>query len=173
MKNLSILLFAILLVFASCSSDDDNSNDQIDLTVDITGSWELTSLEYEGESTIEVENQTLTISFDGFGKDFDAQVNFTEDPNEVTSTGSYTLVLTTNFMGESITQEQFVDFSDDSITGEWSIENGNQLVVVSNGETQTAEIISLNESKMVLLTNESTTIDGVNVIISSEMTLER
>lgn len=172
MKNLSILLFTFLFVFASCSSDDD-SNSQIDLTVDLTGSWELTSLEYEGESTIEVENQTLTISFDGFGKDFDAQVNFTEDPNELTSTGSYTLVLTTNFMGESITQEELIDFSDDIITGEWSLENGNQLVIVSNGETQTAEIISLNETKMVLLSNESTSIDGVNVDISSEITLER
>lgn len=174
MKNLFLLFIPILFFFTACSSDDDNDNNQVDLTVDIRGSWDVTGLDYEGESEVVFDGQTLTLTYDGFGKDFDAQVVFSENPNTVETFGSYTIVLTVNFMGQNQTEEYPVDLSDDFSTGSWSIE-GNQMVVIDSntGEEQTSQIIQLTQNKMVLLTEQNIIEDGIEISITLEMTLER
>ncbi len=173
MKKISILFASFLFVFASCSSDDDNTDTQVDSTVDITGSWELKAMEYEGESTQTAGGQTLTVTYEAFGKDFDAQVVFTEDPNEVTSTGTYTIEMTMTSMGQSITQDFPVDVSEEFISAsEWSID-GNVMTLISEGETQTAEIITLTQNLMVLLTEQTEILNGAETTVVAEFTLER
>lgn len=173
MKNLSLLFVAFLFVFTSCSSDDD-ANNQIDLSVDITGQWDLTKIELEGESTMTFEGQTITTTFVGFGKDYDAQVVFTDNPKEVNATGTYTMVMTTSFMGFSETDEYPVDFSDDFDAGSWSIE-GNLLVITdsNSNEVQTAKIVHLTQNKMVLVMEEVESMEGMSTDIFAEITLER
>lgn len=172
MKNLSKLMFAFLLVFASCSSDDDNN--QNDLTVDITGSWELTNLEYSGENETVFQGQTITLVYSGFGKDFDAQAVFSENPNTIQTLGSYTIELSFEFMGITQTIDTPINLSDDISSGTWSVE-GNQMIIVDGdtGEVQTAEIIQLTQNKMVLLMEQVTNMNGANVTVVAETTLER
>lgn len=171
MKKVSILFVSLLFVFASCSSDDDNTDNQVE--VDVTGSWEVTALEGEGEATGEFSGQTVTIPFEMLGKDFDAQMLFTEDPNEIIPTGTLTLEITTIFLGQTNTTEELVDFSTEFVTASsWSIE-GNILTYERDGQTQTAEIITLTQNKMVLLTEEIREIMGFEANVSQEVTLER
>ena len=173
MKKLSVLFVAFLFVFTSCSSDDDNGN-QIDLSVDITGQWDLTGIELEGDASMTFEGQTVTITYTGFGKDFDAEVIFTDNPKEVNATGTYTMVMTTSFLGFSETEEYPVDFSDDFDAGTWSIE-GNLLVITdaNTNEVQTAQIVHLTQNKMILVMEEVESMDGMSATIIGEITLER
>lgn len=172
MKKVSVLLLSVMFLFTSCSSDDDNS--QIDLSVDITGQWDLTEVESEGDSTVTYEGQTVTVTLSGFGKDYDAQVLFTENPNQVSATGTYTMVLTTTFLGITQTDEYPIEFSNEFESGNWSLE-GNQMLItdITTGETQAAEILVLQQNKMVLLLEMTTMIEGVEANLTSEMTLER
>ncbi len=173
MKKISLLLVSVMFVFISCSSDDDSSN-PVDLSVDITGQWEITKVESEGEAIIVFEGQTFTGTLSGFGKDFDAQVLFTDNPKEVIPTGTFTMVLTTTFFGLTETDEFPVDFSNELQTGSWSIV-GNQLVITeaTTGETQSAQFLELQQSKMVLLLEMTTIVNDVEALLISEITLER
>lgn len=172
MKKICGLLLGVFFVFASCSSDDDNN--QVDLSVDITGQWELTGMEGEGESTVTYEGQTVTVNLSGFGKDFDAQIQFTDDPNEVIPTGTFTLVLTATFFGISETEEYPINISNELQTGTWSIV-GNQLIITDpvTAESQSAQFLVLQQNKMVLLVEMTTIIDEVEATMMSELTLER
>lgn len=173
MKKISILFLSFLFVFASCSKDDDNTPNQVDSTIDITGSWELTGMEYEGESSQTVQGQTITMDYVGVARDIDAQVVFTENPNEVTSTGSYTIDLTMNYLGQTITQDYFLDFSDYiTSASSWSID-GNEMTFESEGEVQTAEIVTLTQNMMVLLVEQTELMMGMEALVIAEVTLER
>lgn len=170
MKNLRLLFLAILVVFTSCSSDDDNT---IDLTADITGAWNLTEFEFEGGSEITFEGQTIAITFTGIGKDFDAQVTFASNPNTYVTSGSYTLVYTVEFMGFTESDEADIDIEDELGSGQWSIQ-GNEIIFENNiGEDQNAQIVLLTQNKMVLIGEIGMDIDGFIVTVNSEMVLER
>lgn len=172
MKNLSILFLSFLFVFSSCSSDDD-ANDQIDSAIDVTGSWELTGMESEGEATGEFNGQTVTLPFELLGKDFDAQVVFTENPNEMIPSGTLTLEVTVIFMGFSETTDEIVDFDNEfAPASSWSID-GNILTYESEGEIQTAEITTLTQNKMVLLVDQTRSMMGLEADVIAEITLER
>jgi hypothetical protein len=172
MKKICVLIVGVFFIFTACSSDDDNN--QVDLSVDITGQWELTEMESEGESTVTYEGQIITVNLSGFGKDFDAQIQFTENPNEVIPTGTFTLVLTATFLGFSETDEYPVDLSSELQTGTWSIV-GNQLIITDpvTAESQSAQFLVLQQNKMVLLVEMTTIVDGVEATLMSELTLER
>lgn len=170
MKNLRLLFLAILVVFTSCSSDDDNT---INLTADITGTWNLTEFEFEGGSEITFEGQTIALTFTGIGKDFDAQVTFASNPNTYVSSGPYTLVYTVEFMGITDSDEAEIDLEDELGSGQWSIQ-GNQIILENNnGEDRNAQIIHLTQNKMVLIEEVEMDIDGFIVTVNSEMVLER
>jgi hypothetical protein len=173
MKNLSLLFVAFLIVFASCSSDDD-ANNQIDLSVDITGSWDLTKLDYEGDSQMTFQGQTITLDYTGFAKDIDAQVVFSKNPDIVESFGSYTIEMTVTYMGMSETYDTPLDMADYINPGTWSIQ-GNQMIIVdqTTGEQQTAEIIHLSQNKMILVSQQSQNMNGMTVNVYGETTLER
>lgn len=173
MKKLSVLFVAFLFVFTSCSSDDDNGN-QIDLSVDITGQWDLTKLDYEGDSQMTFQGQTITLNYTGFAKDIDAQVVFSKNPDIVESFGSYTIEMTVTYMGMSETYDTPLNMSDHISPGTWSIQ-GNQMIIVdqTTGEQQTAEIIHLSQNKMILVAQQTQSMNGMTANVSGEMTLER
>lgn len=173
MKNFNILMIAFLIVLTSCSSDDD-SNNQIDLSVDITGQWDLKKLDYEGDSQMTFQGQTVTMTYIGFGKEMDAQVVFSNNPNNVEVFGTYVIEMTVTYLGMTETIDTPFDMSDFMNAGTWSIE-GNQMIIVDNttGEQQTAEIIHLSQNKMILLSEQTQTMNGMTANVVGEMTLER
>jgi len=146
MKNLKkfIVLFSVTLLFISCNNDEavlqiENSQ--------ILGLWKLTELTEDGTTTTTAQGIDLSATFTAYGKNIDAEVNFTENPNKFVSSGSYTSVITTVVLGQQTVQE--VPINDFIGTGDWEV-NGNIITVTSNGEENSAEILELNESMLKL-----------------------
>ncbi len=148
MKKLFLLsiLTAFSLIFTSCSKDEDGVSNVSESK--IAGSWNLTALETtDGTSDTNFEGTSIPTTFDAVGKDFDTVVTFSEEPQIVTSEGSYTTVLTTTIMGETSTQEE--DGEDFFQSDEWRLD-GNILYFGTGEEEIGLTITELTDSRMSL-----------------------
>ena len=154
MKNqFKLCLLGILIITAaSCNKDDDPVKNG-----SIVGQWRMTDFHCNDgvvETSIAGENSNYTFSF--HGTDYNSSMTFSENPNEFTITGSYTI------LGEYVSEKQTVrDTSDvDAITGigTWSI-NGDKLTQIFAGDTAIYDILELSDSKMRLqiITDETYT----------------
>ncbi len=162
MKIAKLVLLSIALVLFSCGKEDDPKP-----TADgLIGTWSITALDYEGSTTTTILGTSITSSFTGVAKDLDMTVTFNENPNTVTSQGSYTISITTTTLGQSVTEDfTFDDFFDD---GTWAL-NGQTLTVTSSGVVQEATIISQTSTTLVLGIDSEETQDlaGVGSITTS------
>jgi hypothetical protein len=148
MKKLFLLSIftAITLVFSSCSKDIDGVSNASESK--ITGSWNLTALETtDGTSDTNFDGTSIPTTFDAIGKDFDTVVTFSEEPQIVTSQGSYTTVLTTTVLGDTTTQEE--DGEDFFQSDEWRLD-GNILYFGTGAEEIGLTITELTDTKMSL-----------------------
>tara|TARA_R110000744_G_scaffold35163_4_gene81733 strand:+ start:1513 stop:2040 length:528 start_codon:yes stop_codon:yes gene_type:complete len=148
MKKLFLLsIFTVFtLVFSSCSKDEDGVSNASESK--ITGSWNLTALETtDGTSDTDFDGTSIPTTFDAIGKDFNTVVTFSEEPQIVTSEGSYTTVLTTTVLGETTTQEEEGEnfFQSD----EWRLD-GNILYFGTGEEEIGLAITELTDTKMSL-----------------------
>ncbi|WP_299679450.1 hypothetical protein [uncultured Dokdonia sp.] len=193
MKPIFMLLFAIIMI--SCSDDDstdttdpmgeespgnmdqpsDEMNDDSSSIIDM---WEVTSINATGTSTVEISGQTIQTDFVGEGIDLNYTVNFTEQPNEVTSDGDYNIELTTTVAGQSITETipgiLFID------SGNWVID-GDQITITSSDNDMlesTGTITTLNETSLVIeITDTEFVIEQQGIettaTVSAAVSLER
>jgi hypothetical protein len=152
------LLFLGLLVFVSCSEDED----PMPTAAGLIGSWSVTDLEYEGTTTTTGSGISITAESVGVGKDLDLTVTFNENPNTVTSEGSYTITLTTTILGQSETEDYF--FSGFFGDGTWSLDN-KTLTVTSSGVVQEATIVSQTDTTLVVKieTEQTENVDGFSI----------
>ena len=116
-----VLVMMLSVCVIGCSTDDNGGDDT---GGDLVGTWRLVEFTYNGETSTEIEGTSLDSSFDGEGINLDTTITFSEDPNEVMASGSYDIVLTTSFEGESITQTLPIDNFESE--GTWS-RSGNTL----------------------------------------------
>ncbi len=146
MKALKLILLAVITItFSACSNDDDSNNNTSEDS--ILGTWNGTSVMYTGTSEVTANGITITSNFEGVGYDYNFTVTFNENPNEVTSEGSYSIELTTTVQGQTITQNiENLNFSE---VGEWEL-NNDELTVTNNGEASTATIVELSETSLIL-----------------------
>ena len=175
MKKLFLLsIFTIFtLVFSSCSKDEDGVSNASESK--IVGSWNLTALEAtDGKSNTNFDGTSIPATFEAIGKDFDTVVIFSEDPQIVTSEGSYTTVLTSTVMGETSTEEQTGEnfFESD----EWRLD-GSTLYFGTGVDEVGFTIIELTNSKMSLRYKLDETIEvfGATTTVSAtyNMTLTK
>src|SRR5690606_22048979 len=115
MKIIKLSFLLLLLVFVSFSKDDDGGSN-IDPDVSLAGPWEFVDLNTnKGKMKITSEGTSIEASFKITGKDYDYQSVFTEEPNYVTSSGSFTMIITTTILNQTNTQEQLIeDYGDDN-----------------------------------------------------------
>ncbi|MEL6811966.1 MAG: lipocalin family protein [Bacteroidota bacterium] len=148
MKILKILFLAVLTAaFVGCSDDDDGGN-PVGGAADLVGTWNGTGVSYSGTTETTANGVTISADFVGEGYDYNYTVTFSENPNQVTSEGSYSIELTTTSGGQTITQNvENISFSE---VGEWSI-SGDQLTVTSaTGDPSTATIVELTANSLIL-----------------------
>ena len=141
MKITKVLLFCLAIIFLSCSEDED----PMPTSQAMVGEWAISSLDYKGSTTTSYEGASLTANFTGTGKDMDLTTIFSENPNTVTSAGSYTIVLTTSMMGQTTTDEMTME---EVVTdGTWTL-NGRDLTITNNLGSQTATIVEQTSTKL-------------------------
>ena len=102
-------------------------------------------------------------------------VTFTANPNNVSSEGSYTVVMTTTTLGQSVTEEY--PFEDVLLDGTWTLD-GNTMTVTSQGEPpQEATVTEQSSTKMKIkqVVEETQTVSGITISIKLEAiyTLEK
>jgi len=170
---LSTLLSAFTLVFLSCSNDENAVTNASESQ--ITGTWNLTALETkDGRSDTNFDGTSIPTTFTAVGKDFDTVVTFSENPNIVTSEGSYTTVITTTVMGETSTEEETgEDFFE---SDEWRLD-GSILYFGTGDEEVGFTITELTDGKMSLRYEVDETVDffGATTSVSAtyNMTLTK
>jgi len=160
------LLFAVTVILSSCSKDN---NEEINATeASLIGTWNLTALETnDGRAVTIIEGESVVSDFTAVGKDFDSVIVFSENPQIVTSEGSYTTVLTTTVMGQTTTQEEPGEnfFESD----EWRLD-GNLLYFRTGEEEIALTIIALSDSEITLRYTIDETIDALGTTISVKAT---
>ncbi|TDS10871.1 hypothetical protein DFQ03_3762 [Maribacter caenipelagi] len=167
------LITVFSLVFTSCSNDEDAVSNASES--EITGTWNLTALETkDGRSDTNFDGTSILTTFTAVGKDFNTVVTFSENPNIVTSEGSYTTVVTTTVMGETSTEEETgEDFFE---SDEWRLD-GSTLYFGSGEEEVGFTITELTDSKISLRYEIDETVDffGATTSVSAtyNMTLTK
>ena len=152
-KSPFILLLASIFVFSfsSCSDDDGPSQSASNNTSSGTliGAWEMTSLNYAGETSTSAGGVTITSEFSGVGKDFTYVMEFNDNPKTYSTSGGYVVDLTTTVSGTSFTQE--VPIVDYVTSGTWSVSNNELTTTDDNtGESSTTKILSSSNSNFSL-----------------------
>ena len=98
----------------------------------------------------------MTATQEGEGFDIDATVTFSEDPNEVSSEGQFSMTVTTTFLG--VSEEETLENLDLLGDGTWSLED-HPLTITSTADDQDAVItIELLSEDMLRLRIEQTEI---------------
>ncbi|MFP2996649.1 hypothetical protein ABN763_12090 [Spongiivirga sp. MCCC 1A20706] len=161
MKFLKLLFAATLLLFVSCDLDDGNDNPINNNS--IAGTWNLVSVEFDGNATTTVQNIPIVTSFDSVSKDENFDCVFEEGPETVSCSGSYTSVLTIRVPSlDDIVEETQVQAPSGSTTYQIS---GNELVLGNNifqpdivDLIEGAQNISFRENKITILNITSQTL---------------
>jgi hypothetical protein len=160
------IITAFTLAFSSCSKDEVGVSNASEAS--ILGSWNLTALETtDGQSNTNFDGTSIPTTFKAIGKDFNTIVNFSKDPQIVTSEGSYTTVLTTTVMGETTTEEQ--DGEDFFESDEWRLD-GAILYFGSAEEEVGFTITELTDTKMALRYKIDETVDFFGVVTTVSAT---
>lgn len=161
MKNPKLLLLSLAVLLFSCSEEDDPK------PVDgLIGAWSVTALDYQGTTITTVMATSIISIFTGVAKNMDMTVTFNQNPNTVTSEGSYTIALTTITLGQSITED--FTFNDFIADGTWTV-NDKTLTVTNAGVAQEATIVSQTSTTLVLAveTEQSQDLAGVGSVVTS------
>jgi len=161
MKNPKLLLLSLAVLLFSCSEEDDPK------PVDgLIGAWSVTALDYQGTTITTVMATSIISTFTGVAKNMDMTVTFNQNPNTVTSEGSYTIALTTITLGQSITED--FTFNDFIADGTWTV-NDKTLTVTNAGVAQEATIVSQTSTTLVLAveTEQSQDLAGVGSVVTS------
>jgi len=130
MKIKILLIITAILFLTGCASND-NTNSLILSPSALAGDWNLTSQTVEDGTFTATENGvTITATYTSFARDINVLFSFTENPNEVTQDGTYTLVNTISLLGQEEVEEEDVILSNSEVSN-WSLEN-NILTITDN-----------------------------------------
>ena len=161
-----VLLTVFISLTLSCSSDDDSAPSN----GNIAGVWKGTAVNYYGSTSTTMQGQTINADFIGEAYDLNYTLTFSENPNTVTSEGSYSIELKTTYLGQTTTQNiENLSFLSDGV---WT-RNGDRLSVTVDNETDEVTIIELSATKLVLegVQNETVEQGGATVTSTSHVSM--
>lgn len=169
MKAKILLMITVILFLTGCESND-TPNALLLSSADLIGNWNLTSQTIEdGTLTVISDGQTITATYAGYAKDIDVIFSFTENPNEVTLNGRYTLVNTISVLGQDQIEEEEVILSDSEISN-WSLDN-NVLTITEDGIETKFSIDEFSATSIKLKSEIDETETFNNESISTKATL--
>ncbi len=126
-------MISLAVIFFSCGDDDDDPQP----TDGLAGTWAVTGIDYEGTTATEAGGTGIIADFTGKGKNMDLTITFKENPDTFTSQGDYTIAMTIEADGQSVTQDYpFEGFLTD---GTWALD-GETITVTGPSGPQLATI---------------------------------
>jgi len=130
--------FIMLLAtsFFTCNNNEDNGNtDNL-----ILGEWKVTEYVYDGTSTTVVQGIESTANFEGTAMDLDLSIQFSENPNEYSTSGDYSIELTTDIPGFPAVEVPIEGFVG---SGTWSMDGDELTLDPEGGDVAIVRIIEL------------------------------
>ncbi|MBU3011798.1 lipocalin family protein [Polaribacter vadi] len=175
MKTKIIFLTLLISLFYAC--EVSNTSDVEINTLDLVGTWSLTNIVID-DAVINITSPVvLTVTGNGFGKDLNASLTFSENPNLAVINGDFTFVLNYNSSGETHTEELYLDdiFFNDTfgfLSSSWQLD-GNTLTLNEGGEQLNIDIISFIDEVLTIEVdvNKTITVDDVTSIVTGKATL--
>jgi len=139
----------------------------------IAGKWTLTEgVITNGTGTTVYIGQTFNLTYTAISIDENVQVDFSENPNQVTSTGNYTMELNFIFLGNNY--QDTITLESPFSNGDWSI-NATTLTIDANTTTVNGNytIIELTENTLLLSTavNRQVPAGGLNLDVQGTLIL--
>ena len=174
MKKYLLYVLTAFVLLVSCSSKDDENSAESNI---LTGTWNLVAQSQISTATITQGTNVFITKENAVGKDFNFKIIFSENPNTITSQGSYTLVTTYSSTGEpDEVNESTTTADNDGVEGNWSL-SGSRLTIVNDDEASVFDVtiidnktISLNFKAEQTETEEETTFA---VTVEIDITLAR
>ncbi|MEM8586165.1 MAG: hypothetical protein AAGF87_17965 [Bacteroidota bacterium] len=150
----SLIIGLALIMFSACGDDD---SDTLSLADTLPGTWTISAINIEASTTtpvlgqpVEVASATTTLA-----NSSDAQLTFTSNPNNYSSTGNLTVIITGEIGGVGLqpVTESFPAFGG----GTWSA-SGDMMTFNENlGESLTLTAQEISSSLIVLVSQETET----------------
>ncbi|MBL4604802.1 MAG: hypothetical protein JKY02_03820 [Flavobacteriaceae bacterium] len=170
MKNKILLFIAVITCLYSCTNNDPSPISVSES--DVVGTWNVIDYNFEGNATTILGGITSSFEVINTGKDYNFIFEFTNNPNTVMATGTYTSVNTITVLGQTSTTETPVSSIDGFNSGTWSV-NGSQITFSANGVTTLATISEFTGNLMTITSSveQSQVIQGIQVTITGEVSL--
>ena len=130
-------------------------------TASIVGDWNLINYQMSSETTTTIDDVDVITYTESVGVTYNTINHFTEDPNQLTSTG--TSILRMTFTDENGEETIIDDVELSAIDSTWEL-NGNVLTTTTttDGVTETSEILELTDTTLKIKnisTREDTDLD--------------
>ena len=164
MKKLIILFISITLLY-SCSANISSENT---LTKsNLVGVWNLTSFKMEDTLLEVTQPGNITLSATAVGKNLNAKITFSENPDVAKIEGDLDVELTYEFGGTQVEdfnldESLFTDIFGGTTTS-WTLENNTLTFNGSNSNSIDVNVLEFSSNKIVL----STSITKTTITIGS------
>ena len=147
LKIITVLCFT--LFFISCTDDESTPIDTNAQENDLVGTWSLTEITQDGTATSTVQGVPVETNYTSFGKNIDAQIAFSQNPNNFTASGGFTSVVTVTLLGQSTSQEFPIVIDGVLNQGTWEVNQG-IITVTQNNDSQSLNITQLTDTQLKL-----------------------
>lgn len=149
MKKKILLFISALVLLSSCETNND-----IDIVISesgLIGTWNIIEQTLDGSVSFTEDGQTSNLTYNAFAKDINMTLTFTDNPKKASAEGSYTLVVTTSFNGQTQTSEEPAEaINDPSELPTWEL-NGNNITFSNDFDLpQNLIIESFSGNKLIL-----------------------
>ena len=142
-----LALFIAISFFISCSDDDSTPIDTGAQQSDLIGTWNLAEVTHDGTATATIQNIPVTGNVDAFGKNIDAQVKISENPNNLTASGGYTAETTVSIATENFEFDLPIVLNEVLSQSSWTLNSG-IITLTNGGETLDLNITELNKTSL-------------------------
>ena len=173
-----ILIFTLFLSFAFACKVSNTSLVAI-TSDDLAGAWTIQSMTMDNAVLNVTDPVTVTLTANGFGKDFNTTLTFAENPNTAVMTGDFIFELTYIEPGGVEKTEGLlfnnIFFNDNfgATSSSWVL-NENILSLNEGGENMNIDVISYSNNTLTIETdvNKSITLDGVTSTVVGKAVIQ-
>lgn len=155
-KNLLVIIASVFLL-SYCSS---NENENIDESSILKGTWNLVAQTLNSTITISDGTETEVINVSSVAKDFDFRITFSENPNTMSSQGSFKTVTTTSMTGQPDRIEESISTSSEGVLeGTWTLSANTLIINPNNDEMEliSGEVTIVNDNTIMFSANLNVT----------------